>query len=453
VAAAGIGAAAGLALGLAGGWLSARAPRGLAHVRWSSRAPGPGTGRAPAKDSDVVPVAGPPGARLRTLDRALAAMHPDDHSRPAALLARARVFLESAESPTLALADIERLLVKHPLAHEAAEALYLRAAALADAGARPAAIEAAMKFLSAFPSSWRAPDAAVLAADLLEAGGRTADAEDILRDVLVRDPDRDREARAHLDVGERGRYTARAERLLMRLGRLALASANFASAEGAFELVAMPVLSANDFGETFAESPFLIEARVGMAEAALGMGGRRKVAAHEALARLAREHGDSRPGRRARLAAGLPERVAGGRALALAEAGRLAEAARAAVSSPPTGETARAVAGILEARAFLDPRGTLALAKLIDPEKLGSKAREAISIARAHALEARGRAKEAEAALERYSSERLTLARAELARRRGDGRGVRSALTAGSPSSDLAKALLEREGAPGEASP
>jgi tetratricopeptide (TPR) repeat protein len=378
-------------------------------------------------------------------------MKSGDASRPAALLARARLLLNGARSPTLALADIERLLKDHPCAHEMAETLCLRAKALRHAGALPAATTAATKYLSAFPTSWRAPEVVALAADLLEARGRPAEAEALLRDVLARDPDR--VARSHLDLGRRGRFPARADPLLMRLGRLALASANFASAEGAFELVAMPVLSANDFGETFAESPFLIEARVGMAEAALGMGGRRKVAAHEALARLAREHGDSRPGRRARLAAGLPERVAGGRALALAEAGRLAEAARAAVSSPPTGETARAVAGILEARAFLDPRGTLALAKLIDPEKLGSKAREAISIARAHALEARGRAKEAEAALERYSSERLTLARAELARRRGDGRGVRSALTAGSPSSDLAKALLEREGAPGEASP
>ena len=95
---------------------------------------------------------------------------------------------------------------------------------------------------------------------------------------------------------------------------------------------------------------------------------------------------------------------------------------------------------------------------MIDPEGLDAKAREAISIARAHALETLGRKEEAAAALERYSSERLTLARVELARRSGDGRGVRAALTAGAPTSDLAAALLERDGArredaPGERSP
>jgi tetratricopeptide (TPR) repeat protein len=456
VAAAGIGAAAGLALGLAGGWLSARAPRGLAHVRWSSRAPGPGTGRAPAKDSDVVPVAGPPGARLRTLDRALAAMHPDDHSRPAALLARARVFLESAESPTLALADIERLLVKHPLAHEAAEALYLRAAALADAGARPAAIEAAMKFLSAFPSSWRAPDAAVLAADLLEAGGRTADAEDILRDVLVRDPDRDREARAHLDVGERGRYTARAERLLMRLGRLALASGDFAAAEGAYELVAEPTLCDEDFGETFAESGFLAAARVGMAEAGLRMGGRREAPSREALARLAERYAGTPAGRRAALTAGLLERASGERALALAEAGRLAEVAPAVWNWAQQGDSALEFAAVLEARAFLDPSGVISVICAMgghDVPDTSPRVLETLAIADAFALEARGRAAGADAALAGRTSERLALVRAELARRRGDGDTVRAALARGAHLSDLAAALLERDGARGEASP
>ncbi|MHC4249187.1 MAG: tetratricopeptide repeat protein, partial [Planctomycetota bacterium] len=180
MAAAGLGAAAGLACGLAAGWLSARAPRGLAHVRWSSPAPGPAV--APA--GEIVPATGPAAARLRALDRALAAMGPGDPSRPEALLARAGLFLDGAESPTLALADVERLLADHPYGHEAAEALYLRAETLARAGALPAAIEAATKFLSAFPASWRAPAAAGLAADLLEARGRTGEAEALLRDVL-----------------------------------------------------------------------------------------------------------------------------------------------------------------------------------------------------------------------------------------------------------------------------
>jgi tetratricopeptide (TPR) repeat protein len=368
-------------------------------------------------------------------------MGSSDPSRPEALLARARLFLDDAEGPTLALADVERLLADHPCAHEAAEALHLRAEALARAGALPAAVEAATKFLSAFPASWRAPEAAGLAADLLEARGRTGEAEALLRDVLARDPDR--MARAHLDLGERGRYPARADPLLMRLGRLALASGDLASAEGAFQLVAAPNLSPDDYGETFVESPFAGEARAGLAEAALRIGGRREGGARRALARLAERHADSAAGRRALLAAGLPERVRGGRALALGEAGRLADAAQ---GSAPAGGTAGVLAKILEARAFMDPRGTLALAEMIAPGGLDARGREALSIARAHALEALGRGEEADAAFAVYSSARLALARAELARRRADGRGVRAALEAAAPSSDLAAALLEREG-------
>jgi hypothetical protein len=138
--------------------------------------------------------------------------------------------------------------------------------------------------------------------------------------------------------------------------------------------------------------------------------------------------------------------VSGGRALALAEAGRFADAARAAAGSAPAGGTARVLVKVLEVRAFMDPRGTLALAEMIAPEGLDARGREAISIARAHALEALGREEEADAAFAVYSSARLALARAESARRRGDGPGVRAALEAAAPLSDLAAALLEREG-------
>lgn len=447
-----IGAAAGLALGLAAGWLSARASGGLAHVRWGGLAPASSAPRAVS----FLPPTGPVAARLRELDRILAEMRPGDPSGAAALLARARLFLDAARSPALALADVERLLADHPCAHEAAGALYLRVEALLHAGALPAAQDAARRFLAAFPASWRAPDAATLGADLLLARARSAEAEALLGDALeTYTGSKPRTAAGLLD---RCACSAPAALILMRLGRLALASGDFASAEGAFEYVARPVVTAAGCGETCIESPFLAEARVGLAEVALHMGGERESGAREALARLARRYERSPAGRRARLAAGLPERMPGGRALALAEAGRLDDAARAAVRSPPAGEAADALAGILEARAFLDPRGVLALADRIGPAGLPLRARESLIIGRAHALEAIGRAREADAALGRYSSERLALARAELARRRGYGKDVRSTLELAASSSDLAAALLEREragpqGARGEASP
>jgi len=399
--------------------------------------------------ANVLALSGPAPSRLRELDRILAEAKPGDPTRPGALLARARLFLDSARSPTLALADVERLLADHPCANETAEALYLRAEALLRAGALPAAGDAARRFLATFSASWRAPEAAALGADVLMARGGSAEATALLGDAITSPGG---------GPVNRGGCRARSVSLLMRLGRLALDSGDFASAEEAFEFVARPVVPADGCGETYVESPFLAEARVGLAEVELGMGGEREAGARKALARLAKRYADSRAGRRARLAAGLPECVPGGRALALAEAGRLEDAARAARGSPPTGETAPVIANILEERAFLDPRGVLDLAGRVKTGALAAPARESILIARAHALEALGREREADAALGRYSSERLALERAELARRRGDEGGVRSALWAAAQSSDLAAALIgsERagpEGARGEASP
>jgi len=393
IAASGLGAAAGLALGLAAGWLSARAPRGLAHVRWGSPAPLSSARRA----ASVVPLTGPAPSRLRELDRILAEMRPGNPAGPAALLARARLFLDSARSPTLALADVERLLADHPCANETAEALYLRTEALLGGGALPAAEDAARRFLAAFPASWRAPDAAALGADLLLARDRSGEAMALLGDAIAGYTD----SKAGSDSGlaNRGGCRARSAPLLMRLGRLGLASGDFASAEDAFQFVSWDVIPSDGCGETYIESPFLAEARVGLAETALGMGGEREAGARKALARLAKRYANSRAGRGARSVAGLTERFPGGRVLALAETSRFEDAARAAEGSPPTGETARAVANILEARAFLDPRGVLALASRVEPEGLAAPARESVLIARAHALEALGREREADAAL------------------------------------------------------
>ena len=119
------------------------------------------------------------------------------------------------------------------------------------------------------------------------------------------------------------------------------------------------------------------------------------------------------------------------------------------------------LARTLEVSALLDPRGVLDVIEAMDADgarDLSPRARERLAIAHALALEGVGRAAAAEATLARHSTERPALVRAELARRRGDGDGLRAALAAGAPSSDLAAALLQRDGAEpgsarGEASP
>lgn len=440
-------AAGGFALGLFAAWVSRRPPGRLARARLvmpdNGRLRPPVPQQTGARRSGYVSRGVPAAERLRALDKTLASLARGDAGRVGALVERTQLFLVEAESPTLALADLEHLLSSHAHADEAAEAMFLRAEALACAGALSAALEAARDFVSHFPRSWRAGRAASLAADILAGPGRATEAEALARDVLARDPAR--AEHSDLAIGERGRFPARMEGLILQLGRLYLRSGDHAAAEGAFDLIAAPRLGAHDFGETFMVSPLLPEAEVGRAEAELAMGGSRAGPAREKLAALAERYALRHTGRRARRLLGARERSPGERALALAEAGKFEKAARAVKLSACSPEAAGAIARLLELRAWFDPEGTIELAAAIRRDRLGPRGRESICIALSRANEALGRAKEARRVLSLYSSERLAFARAELARRRGDAEGCAQALGSVAGTCDLAAALLERE--------
>ena len=438
-----------LAMGLAAGWVSGRAPGWPGRLRRAtsrtarSRSPLRQTGRWTEAHRGGYTPTGTAARRLGELDEALASVPRDDPGRASALVARARLFLVEAESPTLALADLERLLSSHPHADEAAEAMYLRASALARAGAQHSAVEAARAFVSHFPRSWRAARAASIAVDILAASGRGSEAEALARDVLARDPLR--LERSELPLGERGRYPARVEELILRLGRLYLRSGDRVAAEGAFDLIASPRPGAGDFGETFMVSPLRPEAEVARAEAQLAMGGDRAAIARTKLEALARRYPGGAPGRRARLLLDPAGQSTWEKALALAEAGEFKRSAAVARGAPFPPRAGRAIARLLESRGWLDPEGTLSLAAAIRPDDLDPGGRESICVALARANEALGKADQARSALALYTSERLALVRAEFARRDGDAEGLRAALGSVAEKSELALVLLKRK--------
>jgi hypothetical protein len=230
----------------------------------------------------------------------------------------------------------------------------------------------------------------------------------------------------------------------VRLGRLYLRVGDHAAAEGAFEIVASPRLGPDDFGETFMTSPFFPEADVGRREAAFRMGGSRAEEARERLRALVDRYAGLPAGRRAGLLLRFPERVPGERALALAEGGRLGAARRAVPSGRMGREAVRGIARVLERTAWLDPGGVLALCEAVRPHSTSWRERELLAIAAARALQASGSREEAAALLESTPSERTGLARAELARRRGQPGEALRILKELSRTSELASVLLER---------
>jgi len=357
-----------------------------------------------------------------------------------ALVERARLFLEEAHSPTLALADLDAVL-RQPSGDPAAEALYLRARARLEAGSLAEALGDARLFLDLFPRSWRAVEAALLACEILESESRLSEAVALAEEALARDPDR--ADRAMLDPGERGRYPARTERLCLKLGRLYLRAGELASAEAAFDLVASPPVGRDDFGEAWLESPLLAEALVGRAEAVLASRDARELRVREELAAWAARWGEETPhGRRAASLLGKPPG-----ALGRAESGDLRAAARELASSGPrTGATLRELAAIALGRAWFDPAGSLELGTALVEAGATGDAAELAALARSRAFEASGRLAEAVEALRRHGGVRAMLALADLARRKGDGGLVREALGMAAARSALARELLSREG-------